>query len=78
MYIFFDGDKTGKRASEKIARELVHIKEKLRVRIVNTPEDEDVNSLLVGHEPEIFTHLLDSSLHFSLTESSAPVDNNEE
>jgi len=77
VYIFFDGDNTGRKASDKIAREILQIKEKVSVKIVNTPEGEDVNSLLVGHEPEIFTHLLESSYVFSLTESSASTGNTE-
>lgn len=68
VYIFFDGDDTGRKAAGKVARELVQIKEKVVVKIINTPEGEDVNSLLVGHDAEVYTHLLDSATVFSLTE----------
>lgn len=79
VYIFFDGDQTGRKASGKIARVVSQIKENVSIKIVNTPEGEDVNGLLVGHDAEIFTHLLDSATVFSLTEqgSRASTGNNE-
>jgi len=66
IIIFFDGDKTGTTAAEKLAKELQQINDKLNIKIVNTPEGEDVNSLLAGHEPEIFTHLLETAHPFFL------------
>ena len=66
IIIFFDGDKTGITAAEKLANQLQQINEKLTVKIVNTPEGEDVNSLSIGHEPEIFTHLLETAQPFFL------------
>jgi DNA primase len=70
VYIFFDGDKTGIKAAEKTAKELQQLNENLSIKIVNTPEGEDVNSLSIGHEPEIFTHLLETAQPaFLLTES---------
>ncbi|MFC2138589.1 toprim domain-containing protein [Bacteroidota bacterium] len=66
IIIFFDGDKTGKTAAEKTAKELQQINEKLAIKVVNTPENEDVNSLSLSHEPEIFTHLLESAEPFFL------------
>lgn len=69
VFIFFDGDKGGKVASGKLAKELQKINDKLTVRIVDTPEDEDVNGLLISHEPEIFTHLLETAQPFLLTEN---------
>jgi len=72
VIIFFDGDKTGTTAAGKLARELHQINEKLTIKIVNTPEGEDVNSLSIGHEPEIFTHLLETAQpFFLLTEPTA-------
>jgi len=66
--IFFDGDKTGREASKKVARELKKINDRLSINIVNTPENEDINSLSLAHEPEIFTHLIDEATFFLLTE----------
>jgi len=63
--LFFDGDEAGKAATEKTAVKLQEIKPPtgsgqagIKVTAVPTPEGEDINSLLQGHEPEIFTHLL--------------------
>jgi len=64
IIIFFDGDKTGIKAAEKTANELQQLNENLTIKIVNTPEGEDVNSLLTGHESEIFTHLLETAIPF--------------
>jgi len=71
VYIFFDGDDTGRKAARKVAREVLQLNEKVVVKIMNTPEGEDVNSLLVGHDAGVFTHLLDSASIFSLTESGS-------
>lgn len=69
VIIFFDGDKTGTAAAEKLAKEIQKLNDKLTIKIVNTPEGEDVNSLSIGHESEIFTHLLETAQpFFSLTE----------
>jgi len=61
IIIFFDGDKTGITAAEKLAKEMQQLNDKLTIKIVNTPEGEDVNSLSIGHESEIFTHLLETA-----------------
>ncbi len=64
VIIFFDGDKTGITAAEKLAKEIQKLNDKLTIKIVNTPEGEDVNSLSIGHESEIFTHLLETAQPF--------------
>ena len=72
VIIFFDGDKTGTTAAEKLAKEIQKLNDRLIIKIVNTPEGEDVNSLSIGHESEIFTHLLETAQpFFSLTETIA-------
>jgi DNA primase catalytic core len=73
VILFFDGDDAGKEAVEVIAEKLKQIHEKLTITVVDTPEGEDVNSLLQGHDPEIFTHLLKSRRSFSFsTENQNP------
>jgi 5S rRNA maturation endonuclease (ribonuclease M5) len=69
VVIFFDGDKSGTEAGKRIAAELKQINEELSVSIINTPENEDVNSIAMGHEPEIFTHLISEATFFLLDES---------
>jgi len=65
VILFFDGDDAGKEAVETIGERLKQIHEKLTITLVDTPEGEDVNSLLQGHDPEIFTHLLETRKSFS-------------
>jgi DNA primase catalytic core len=67
IILFFDGDEAGTEAVKNIAAELKQINEKLIITVVETPENEDVNSLLQGHEPEIFTHLLENRKPFSFS-----------
>ena len=73
IIIFFDGDEAGKKGAlrlgsvlaEKLVNQLQ--KEHLTIKIVKTPENEDINGLLEGHEPEIFNHLLESASSFFLS-----------
>jgi DNA primase len=58
VIIFFDGDKAGNDAAIKTAEKLKTINPKLTITKVETPEEEDINSLLQGHEPEILNHLI--------------------
>lgn len=77
IILFFDGDGAGSEARNKLAPELKMInpacaaasagREKLTISYVETPQNEDINSLLQGHDPEIFTHLLDNRRHFSFS-----------
>jgi DNA primase len=60
IILFFDGDKAGKEGIKKNAKLLKTIKPNVQVSFVETPEGEDINSLSVGHEKEIFIHLLES------------------
>ena len=64
IILFFDGDEAGTEATKAIATELKQINEKLQISVVDTPEGEDVNSLSIGHEPEIFTHLINNRQPF--------------
>lgn len=79
--LFFDGDTAGTEAVKEMATELKQINEKLIISVVETPEGEDVNSLSIGHESEIFTHLLENRKPFSFsfekekTAKSTPVNN---
>ncbi len=63
VVLFFDGDEAGRRAATKYGKELSDL---LSVQIskVPTPDGEDINSLLDGHEPEILTELLNQRQPF--------------
>lgn len=64
VVLFLDGDEAGTEATKAIATELKQINEKLQITVIETPEGEDVNSLSIGHESEIFTHLLENRKPF--------------
>ena len=70
--IFFDGDEAGKKGAEKLATQLQ--KEHLTINIVQTPENEDINGLLEGHEPKIFNHLLESADTFFSSNEKQPTE----
>ncbi|QYS87236.1 toprim domain-containing protein [Flavobacterium oreochromis] len=59
IIFFFDGDKAGSTAIEKYTKELQTLNVKLKITKVEPPENEDVNSLLVAYEKEIFMELLE-------------------
>lgn len=56
--LFFDGDKAGTEAVKKVAEKLRELKPELSITKVETPEGEDVNSLLETHDKEILHHLI--------------------
>ena len=63
IIIFFDGDEAGRAGAEARAKELKEIIN-CRISIVNCPDGEDINSLSIGHEPELFTELLNNRQTF--------------
>lgn len=58
IIFFFDGDKSGKDAVKKYAKELQIFNNQYSISNVQVPENEDINSLLDGHDQGIFTHLI--------------------
>jgi DNA primase len=73
IIFFLDGDEAGRKSTEKNAATLKALllprqssgQAPIKISAVNTPEGEDINSLLESHEPAIFTHLLNERLLFS-------------
>jgi len=61
IVLFFDGDEAGRKASEKYNEELKDI---CRISKVNTPDGEDINSLIIGHENEVLLHLINERESF--------------
>ncbi|WP_310555476.1 CHC2 zinc finger domain-containing protein [Flavobacterium sp.] len=59
IIFFFDGDKAGSEAITKYAEILRELHPKVKISQVETPKDEDINSLIIGHETEILIHLID-------------------
>src|SRR5690606_23516095 len=68
IIIFFDGDEAGKKGTERNAKILKELllppssgQANIKISSVETPENEDINSLAVNHpgkETELFTHLI--------------------
>ena len=74
VVLFFDGDEAGTEAIKAIATELKQINEKIQITVVETPEGEDINSLSIGHESEIFTHLINNRKPFSFSTETSSVE----
>jgi DNA primase len=59
VVFFFDGDKAGNEAVKKHTEVIRELHPKIKISQVQTPEYEDANSLIMGHESEILTHLIE-------------------
>ena len=59
IVMFFDGDEAGRKAITKYAPLLKQDKKHVQISYVETPDGEDVNSLLRGHSSETLTHLIE-------------------
>lgn len=71
IILFFDGDDPGRKAVTKLESELKELVPGVSISYIETPQDEDINSLLQGHETEIITHLLETRKDlFLLTEET--------
>jgi DNA primase catalytic core len=60
IIFFFDGDKAGNEAVIKYAEILRELHPKVKISQVETPQSEDINSLIQGHENEILIHLIEN------------------
>lgn len=73
--MFFDGDNAGRAAIKEYAPLIHQLKSEITISQVETPEQEDVNSLVQNHpgqESEILNHLIDNrSFLFSLEKPAA-------
>jgi len=56
VILFLNGDDAGKKAVEKYGSMLKSEYPQIKISKVEVPENEDVNSLLQGHSPEILIH----------------------
>jgi len=80
IILFMDGDAAGRKAVEKLKTTLEGIlspaggnRKGAIISAVDTPEDEDINSLAVNHqgdEEELFKHLIDQRIILSKEKSS--------
>lgn len=67
IIIFFDGDEAGKEGTKRIAEKLHQLRPEIKLSSVNTPEGEDINSLVQSHEPGILAHLVEKRLLLSFS-----------
>jgi len=59
IIFFLDGDDAGRKSTEKYSKELHKLFPEIIISKVQTPENEDPNSLIQSHEPEILNHLIE-------------------
>ena len=59
IIFFFDGDKAGSTATAKYSEIIRELLPQVKFSQVQTPEYEDANSLIIGHETEILIHLIE-------------------
>jgi DNA primase/energy-coupling factor transporter ATP-binding protein EcfA2 len=74
IIFFLNGDEPGNKAVAKYAPMLKAEYPNLKITSVGVPENEDVNSLLQGHSPEILTHLIETrkEVDFILSSEESP------
>ena len=77
IILFFDGDEAGQAAREKYHKQLKELRQDIKISYVNTPDGEDANSLIISHEPEILSHLIESRSYFSIESVSTDRQSNE-
>ena len=65
IILFFDGDEPGREAIKKHAETLQQLKPGIKLSYVQTPDDEDINSLLVKYDNDCLLQLLNERLLFS-------------
>jgi DNA primase len=73
VILFFDGDQAGEKAAKKHAEILQQLKPAVGITVVETPQGEDINSLVQGHDPEILHHLIKKRKPVSDKENSGDV-----
>ena len=62
IIFFFDGDQAGLGAINKYTEEFKRVFPTVKLSNVQTPENEDINSLMQSHDPEILTHLINERM----------------
>ena len=58
IILFFDGDEAGGKAITEHSKTLNKLLPKATISKVNCPKEEDINSLVQSHDPEILEHLI--------------------
>lgn len=75
IILWMDGDEAGRKATAKYIEELKTLYPRILISTVETPENEDINSLLQGHDSSILVHLLQNrKSFFSIEEKATDID----
>lgn len=73
IIFFLNGDEAGREWTKKHSETLHQLLPNIIISQVNTPDDEDINSLIQGHEAEILQHLINErQILFSSSEKEKP------
>lgn len=71
IIFFLDGDDAGKQAVAKHSEAIKALLPTVTLSAVEVPDDEDINSLTISHEPEILNHLINERVNlFSSLENT--------
>lgn len=75
IIFFLNGDEAGREWTKKHSETLNQLLPSQKISQVNTPDEEDINSLIQGHEAEILTHLINerTNIFSSFEEKSEPI-----
>ena len=77
VVFWFDGDASGNKAAEKYTAILREAKPGIKLSQVETPPEEDINSLLDGHQPQILADLLSNRKPLAVPGSTSLFSSNE-
>lgn len=78
IILFFDGDQAGREAVKKYAPMLKEMVSQAKVSVAECPESEDINSLLISHEPTVLEHLLETRQPFIFSTEDKKTEPNQE
>ena len=71
VVLWLDGDEAGRLAALKHSKTLHNLRPEIKITKVESPEGEDINSLLDGHTPSVFINLLEERRVLFTTEGKA-------
>ena len=72
VVLFFDGDQPGRKGAQEVAQSIAKVKPEVNIQIVNTPQDEDINSLIqAGKATQLLSLIENASTFFLSPENKA-------
>jgi len=74
IIFFFDGDSAGREGVKRMSEDINRLFPGVRITSVNTPENEDINSLYTAHSEkasELFKHLLNERKEVAFSDTSS-------